>query len=70
MSESQITKRQRDIIDILRKESSLSANSMSEGLSVTQRTIERDITALQKAGLIYREGSRQLGHWVVVKQGY
>ena len=40
---------------------------MSETLSVSQRTIERDLSALQKIGVLKREGKDNDGMWVIVK---
>ena len=39
---------------------------MSEMLSVSQRTIERDISALQKLGVLKREGKDNDGVWVII----
>ena len=38
---------------------------MSETLSVSQRTIERDISALQKKGVLKHEGKDNDGVWIV-----
>jgi ATP-dependent DNA helicase RecG len=38
---------------------------MSKALSVSQRTIERDISALQKIGVLKHEGKDNDGMWVV-----
>lgn len=38
---------------------------MSQRLSVTQRTIQRDIQTLQKLGIVSREGGRFDGLWVI-----
>ena len=40
---------------------------MSETLSVTQRTVERDLAAMQKAGIIRHEGKVNAGVWVVLE---
>ena len=34
---------------------------------VTRRTIERDLTMLQKTGIIRHEGKVNVGKWVVIK---
>ena len=39
---------------------------MSETLSVSQRTIERDLSALQKIGVLKREGKDNDGVWMIV----
>ena len=38
---------------------------MSETLSVSQRTIERDLSALKKNGVLKREGKDNDGKWVI-----
>ena len=38
---------------------------MSEILSVSQRTIERDLSALQKLDVLKREGKDNNGVWIV-----
>jgi ATP-dependent DNA helicase RecG len=40
---------------------------MSEMLSVSQRTIERDLSALQKMGVLKRQGKDNDGVWIIVK---
>ena len=39
---------------------------MSETLSVVQRTIERDLSTLQKNGVLKREGKDNDGMWHVI----
>ena len=36
-------------------------------MSVTQRTVERDLAAMQKAGIIRHEGKANAGVWVVLE---
>ena len=38
---------------------------MAEMLSVSQRTIERDLSALQKLGVLKREGKDNDGKWTI-----
>ena len=38
---------------------------MAEMLSVSQRTIERDLSALQKIGILKHEGKDNDGKWVI-----
>ena len=40
---------------------------MSETLSVSQRTIERDLSALQKLDILKREGKDNDGVWVILR---
>ena len=37
-------------------------------MSVTQRTVERDLAAMQKAGIIRHEGKANAGVWVVLEK--
>lgn len=39
---------------------------MSEILSVSQRTIERDISTLQKNEILRRKGKDNDGEWIVI----
>jgi len=56
------------IISIIQSNPSVSAKQMSETLSVTSRTIERDLSAMQKAGIIRHEGKDNAGVWVVLEE--
>ncbi len=68
MSETKLTARQRLIVAFIQSNLSVSAKQMSETLSVTSRTIERDLAAMQKAGIIRHEGKDNAGVWVVVEK--
>ena len=47
----------------------VNVGDMSETLSVTSRTIERDLAVMQKAGVIRHEGKDNAGVWVILEQG-
>ena len=47
----------------------VNVGDMSETMSVTQRTIERDLSVLQKAGIIRHEGRANAGVWVILEPG-
>ena len=61
------SKRQLIIKEIINQNPMITAKQMSETLSVTKRTIERDLSILQKAGVIRHEGSDKSGIWVVLE---
>ena len=63
-----LNKIQSVLIEILSCNSGSSAKEVSEMMSVTQRTIERNLSFLQKKGFIKREGSRRYGKWIVLKK--
>lgn len=65
--DTKLTERQTGMLNLIKENAHVSANEMSEVLSVTQRTIERDLTAMQKKRVIIREGNVKSGRWVVIK---
>ena len=69
VSEIKLSDRQQIIVLIIRSNPTVSAKQMSETLSVTVRTIERDLALMQKAGIIRHEGSDKTGVWVILEQG-
>lgn len=68
MSEIKLSDRQQIIVSIIRSNPTVSAKQMSETLSVTSRTIERDLALKQKAGIIRHEGSDKTGVGVILEQ--
>jgi predicted HTH transcriptional regulator len=65
-SNIQLTNRQKLILKLIKHNPMVSAKAMSEVLSVTRRTVERDIAVLQKNGIIRRNGNTSGGHWEVI----
>ena len=68
MSETKLTERQQIIIYTIKSNPYITSKQMSETLSVNKRTIERDLAAMQKAGIIRHEGSDKAGIWVVLEK--
>jgi len=66
MSESKLSERQQEIHNLIKESPTITGKKMSETLSVSQRTIERDLSALQKKGVLKREGKDNDGIWVIV----
>ena len=66
MSETKLTERQQKILNLVEENPAITGKQMSETLSVSQRTIERDLSALQKIGVLKREGKDNDGKWIVV----
>lgn len=58
---------QRRILDLIKASPTITGRRMSEILSVSQRTIERDLSALQKNEILRREGEDNGGVWVTIK---
>lgn len=55
MSETKHTERQQKILNLIKETPTISAKQMSETLSVTTRTIERDLSMMKKAGVLKRK---------------
>lgn len=68
MSETKLSERQRKILNLIKDSPTISGRKMSEILSVSQRTIERDLSTLQKNGVLKREGKDNDGVWMIVDQ--
>ena len=65
VSEVQLSDKQKMICELIANNPSISAKQMSVVLSVTQRTVERDLAAMQKMGVLVREGNTSAGRWVL-----
>ncbi|MBR1402466.1 MAG: HTH domain-containing protein [Prevotella sp.] len=65
MSETKLTERQQKISNLIKESPTITGRQMSEILSVSQRTIERDLSAMQKIGVLKREGKDNDGLWVI-----
>ena len=65
MSETKLAERQQKILNLIKESPTITGKQMSETLSVSQRTIERDLSALQKIGVLKREGKDNDGTWVI-----
>ena len=66
MSETKLTERQLKILNLIKESPTISAKQMSETLSVTTRTVERDLSLMKKAGVLKREGKDNDGVWVII----
>ena len=66
MSETKLTERQYKILNLIKESPTITGKQMSETLSVSQRTIERDLSAMQKLGVLKHEGKDNDGVWIVL----
>lgn len=69
ISDVKLTERQTIMVSVIKSNPMVTAKQMSETLSVTVRTIERDLALMQKAGIIRHEGSDKTGVWVILEHG-
>lgn len=66
MSETKLTERQQKILNLIKESPTITGKQMSGILSVSQRTIERDLSVLQKLDVLKREGKDNDGVWIVI----
>ena len=66
MSETKLTERQQKMLNIIKESPTISGRKMSEILSVSQRTVERDISLLKKMGVLRRKGTDTDGFWLIL----
>ena len=52
MSETKLIERQQKILNLIKESPTITGQQMSDTLSVSQRTIERDLSTMQKKGVI------------------
>ena len=55
MSETKLTERQQKILNLIKESPTITGRQMSEILSVSQRTIERNLSTMQKSGMLEHE---------------
>lgn len=65
--QKELTSRQLDIIHLLEETPSATMPQIAESLTITYRSVRRDIDYLQKIGIVSREGGRKEGYWVIKK---
>ena len=65
LSVTKLSERQLKILTLIKEMPTITAKQMSETLSVTSRTIERDLSLMKKVGFLGREGKDNNGVWVV-----
>ena len=68
VSEIKLSDRQRKIVNLIIMSPTISARQMSETLSVSQRTVEREISVLKALGVLKREGKDNDGMWIISKK--
>ena len=60
-----LTNRQKQICNRITQNPKITAKSLSESLGVSQRSIERDLSILQKADVIFKEGKTKDVTWKI-----
>jgi predicted HTH transcriptional regulator len=68
-SSDDVTEKQRKIVllDILRSNPHTATGQLAERLSITRRTVQRDIDKLKAQGILERVGPDKGGYWNIIK---
>jgi predicted HTH transcriptional regulator len=64
-----VTDRTSKIIALIKENSHISTAKIAVVLSVSKRTILRDIDKFKQSGQIRREGDEKTGHWKIIMEG-
>jgi predicted HTH transcriptional regulator len=68
---NELTDRQRVILKIIEEDKTTTsqkiAQKMSQKKPLSEKTIKRDLAALHEMGILFREGGRKNGYWVIKK---
>lgn len=65
-----LTNRQKLILSYITKSLTITAKQMAVMTDNPQRTIERELSTLQKLEIIRRDGSPRTGNWVIIDKNY
>lgn len=66
-AQKKIAERYIAIKELIKKNPFITAVQLSEELSVSDRTIERDLAKLQEEGSLKRDGDRNGGRWIIIE---
>lgn len=61
--------RNREVLDLLASDSSMTASAIAERIGISQRQVQRILKALKEEGTLRRGGSNKSGHWEVIDLG-
>ncbi len=66
VSQTKLSERQLVILNLIKESPTITAKQMSETLSVSHRTIQRDLSSLKEKDILNHEGKDNDGVWVVL----
>ncbi len=67
LSEVKLSKRQCAICDMIKDNPYITAQAIAEHLAVSSRTVERELSKMQKSGIIRHEGNTSAGLWIILE---
>ncbi len=65
LQQAQLTDRQFVLCKMIEENPQVSVREMSLVMSLVERTIKRDLSAMQKMGILQRVGNTSAGYWVI-----
>lgn len=65
-TQKKIAERYKTIKELIKCNPSITAVQLAEKLSVSDRTIERDLSKMQESGVVIREGDKNGGRWIII----
>lgn len=63
-----LTAREKDIVNLLHENSSMTHGGMAERLSCSESTVKRALQSMVKKGIVKRIGSNKKGEWIILKE--
>ncbi|MBQ5593200.1 MAG: putative DNA binding domain-containing protein [Bacteroidales bacterium] len=67
ITKTKLTERQEKILALIKASPTITGKQMSEMLSVSQRTTERDIAIMKRMGILDRMGDDNNGVWIILR---
>ena len=68
VNESSIGRTAQKILDIVIADPSITLDKIADRISITRRSVERQVTKLRNRGILIHEGSDKTGYWCVMPQ--
>ncbi|MBQ6568235.1 MAG: winged helix-turn-helix transcriptional regulator [Treponema sp.] len=62
---SDLSENQRAILELIKADTAITQQEVADKTGLSRRAVQNNIGALQKSGLLKREGSKRDGRWVV-----
>ena len=61
----ELTERQSLILKLIKADGTITTHNLTQKTGMSQRTLLRELAALQKKGVLTREGGRKEGRWII-----
>ena len=68
VNESSIGRTAQKILDIVIADPSITLDKIADRISITRRSVERQVMKLRRRGILTHEGSDKTGYWCVMPQ--